>query len=273
MGLARYLRQRVIAPVGEMLCDMHVHDLLSSQPYRESGRLEAHGFRSFSQNDEDGIIQEIFTRIGAEAETFVEFGVGNGFQNNTRLLLYRGWKGLWIESAADSCRKIRENFKAELSSGQLLLLNELVTKDNIQQLIESANLGSIDLLSIDIDGNDYWIWDTLTVKPRVLVVEYNAKFHPPTRWVMEYNAQHRWNDSDYQGASLQSLTDLAAKKGYQLVGCCLAGVNAFFVRDDLVKDRFAQNDACALYNPPRYYLKHFLSSGHPTGSFGPYRSQ
>jgi hypothetical protein len=80
MGLARYLRQRVIAPVGEMLCDMHVHDLLSSQPYRQSGRLEAHGFRSFSQNDEDGIIQETFTRIGAEAETFVEFGVGNGFQ-------------------------------------------------------------------------------------------------------------------------------------------------------------------------------------------------
>ena len=107
----------------------------------------------------------------------------------------------------------------------------------------------------------------------MLVIEYNAKFPPPTKWVMQYNPQHRWDYTDYQGASLESLTELSCSKGYTLVGCGLAGVNAFFVRDDLVRDRFAQPDTKALYNQPRYYLQRFLASGHPSGPFGPYESR
>ncbi|HET9445416.1 MAG TPA: hypothetical protein VFO35_04110 [Steroidobacteraceae bacterium] len=256
-----------------MLCDMHIHELLGSPPYVDARRLERHGYRSFSQNDEDGILQEIFRRIGPQTLTFAEFGVGNGLQNNTRLLLYQGWRGLWIEGDPDSCAKVRRSFEAELLSGQLQLLERFVTRENIQDLIESARLGEIDLLSIDIDGNDYWIWEAIQLRPRVVVIEYNAKFHPPTRWIMEYNAGHRWDASDYQGAALQSLADLASQKGYALVGCSLAGVNAFFVRAELTKDHFPPSDPALLYNPPRYYLKHFLSSGHPARSFGPYRSQ
>jgi hypothetical protein len=262
-----------MGPIGQMLCEMHVRELLSSPQYQDQHRVEPYGFRSFSQNDEDGIIQEIFRRIGEENRTFVEFGVGNGLQNNTRLLLYRGWKGLWIEADPSSCKKIRRSFARELSTGQLQLISEFVTRENIQSLIQSANLGPLDLLSIDIDGNDYWIWEAVELRPRVVTIEYNAKFHPPTHWVMEYNAAHQWNSSDYQGASLQSLADLSGRKGFRLVGCCLAGVNAFFVRQDLAADHFATEDAAYLYNPPRYYLQHFMPSGHPAGSFGAYRLQ
>ena len=273
MGLARYLRRRVLGPIGQLFCDMHVRELLASPHYQDPRRLEPYGFRSFSQNDEDGILQEIFRRLGEDARTFVEFGVGNGLQNNTRLLLYRGWRGLWIEADPSSCRKIRRSFARELASGQLQLLSELVTRDNIQALIESAKLGPIDLLSVDIDGNDYWIWEALDLQPRVVVIEYNAKFHPPTQWVMEYDAAHEWNASDYQGASLQSLADLSARKGYRLAGCCLAGVNAFFVRRDLAAEHLPEEDVGYLYNPPRYYLQHFMPSGHPSGTFGAYRLQ
>jgi hypothetical protein len=249
---------------------MHLQRLFQAPPYNAAGRLEPHGFRAFSQNDEDGILQEIFRRIGAGAKTFVEFGVQDGLENNTRLLLYQGWRGLWIEADATACRSMRRSFAAELASGQLQLSQSFVTTENIEALIGAARLGDLDVLSIDIDGNDYWIWQAISLQPRVLVIEYNARFPPPTKWVMQHNPRHRWDYTDYQGASLESLAELGRGKGYTLVGCCLAGVNAFFVRDDLVQDRFAQPDTRALYNPPRYYMRRFLPSGHPSGPFGPY---
>jgi hypothetical protein len=279
MGLGRYLRQRIAVPItqkidmqSELLYEMHVRELMCSAPYNQPLRLEPHGFRSFSQNDEDGILQEIFRRLGGGTGTFVEFGVQNGMENNTRLLLYRGWRGLWIEADAAGCREIRRTFAQELGSGQLQLANSFVTRENIAGLIAAARFEALDLLSVDIDGNDYWIWEALTISPRVVAIEYNAKFRPPTSWVMEYNGEHRWDYTDYQGASLQSLTDLGRRKGYTLVGCCLAGVNAFFVRDDLLQGHFAEPDVAALYNPPRFYVQRFLSPGHPAGAFGPYRS-
>jgi hypothetical protein len=279
MGLGRYLRGHIALPItrridmlGELLQETHLRELLRAAPYSDPKRLESYGFCSFSQNDEDGILQEIFRRIGLETGSFVEFGVQDGLQNNTRLLLYRGWKGLWIEADARGCRKIRRVFRAELASGQLQLLESFVTRENIAALIESSRLAPIDLLSIDIDGNDYWVWDALTIQPRVVVIEFTANFRPPTSWVMEYNAAHRWDYTDYQGASLQSLHDLGRKKGYRLVGCGLAGVNAFFVREDLTHDHFPEPLVAALYNPPRFYLQHIISRGHPSGEFGPYRS-
>jgi hypothetical protein len=275
MGLRRYFTAPIVKQrdaQGELLFDMHLQRLLAAEPYNASKRLERHGFRSFSQNDEDGILQEIFRRIGSGRHTFVEFGVQNGLQNNTRLLMYQGWRGLWIEADRKADASMRQCFAAELATGQLQLRCACVTAQNILGLIESAQLGELDLLSIDIDGNEYWIWEAITLNPRVVVVEYNAKFRPPTKWVMQYNPDHQWNYSDYQGASLESLDALARRKRYTLVGCCLPGVNAFFVRDDLVLDRFAAADVARLYNPPRYYLQRFLSAGHPSGPFGPYES-
>lgn len=279
MGLRRYLRQSIAASIvkqldaqGELLFEMHLQRLLGASPYDGSKRLERHGFRTFSQNDEDGILQEIFGRIGITHRTFVEFGVQDGLQTNTRLLLYQGWRGLWIEADSKAHRKMGQTFAAEIAGAQLQVTQAFVTADNISGLIESAQLGELDLLSIDVDGNDYWIWKALALRPRVVAIEYNAKFRPPTKWVMEYNANHRWNYTDYHGASLESLNTLARQKEYTLVGCCLAGVNAFFVRDDLVREHFEAPDVAKLYNPPRYYMQRFLPAGHPSGAFGPYQS-
>lgn len=279
MALGRFLRRRLIGPLvqqldmqGEILFEMHLRRLLCEPPYNDPKRLERHGFKSFSQNDEDGILQEIFRRIGTAGRTFIEFGVQDGLQNNTRLLLYQGWRGLWIEADHHACKKMHDTFAAELAAGTLQLQEAFVSAGNIGGLIESARLGELDLLSIDIDGNDYWIWDAIAIQPRVVVIEYNAKFRPPAKWVMQYNPQHRWNSSDYHGASLESLNELARKKGYTLVGSCFAGVNAFFVRNDLVQQHFSEPDVAALFNPPRYYARRYLSAGHPTGPFGPYQS-
>jgi len=279
MGLRRFLRQAIAAPItkqmdmqGELLLEMHLQELLRSEPYNHPKRLERHGFRSFSQNDEDGILQEIFRRIGTAKRTFVEFGVQNGLQTNTRLLLYQGWRGLWIEADRAAYASMRDAFKTEVEARQLQVLNTFVTAQNIAGLIDSARLDELDLLSIDIDGNDYWIWDAIPLKPCVVAIEYNARFRPPTKWIMQYNPEHRWNHSDYHGASLDSLNALARKKGYSLVGCCLAGVNAFFVRDDLMQDHFASMQVADLYNPPRYYIQRFLAAGHPSAPFGPYQS-
>jgi hypothetical protein len=279
VGLGRFFRRNITKPLGrqidtqsELLCEMHIRQLMAAPPYDSPKRLERYGYRSFSQNDEDGIVEEILQRIGPGGRTFVEFGVGNGRENNTRLLLYRGGRGLWIEGDPRFAKQIRRDFRAELEKNQLQVLESMVTRDNINALIAAAKLEEIDLLSIDIDGNDYWIWEAIEVRPRVVAIEYNAKFRPPTQWVMEYSPAHRWESGDYHGAALQSLSDLGRAKGYSLVGCCLAGVNAFFVRDDLVQGRFAESDAAALYNPPRFYLRTFLSAGHPAVPFGPYRS-
>ena len=125
----------------------------------------------------------------------------------------------------------------------------------------------LDLLSIDIDGNDYFVWEAITaIEPRVVVIEYNSKFPPPMRWTIRYDPAHEWDGSDQFGASLQSLADLGIRKGYRLVGCNITGTNAFFVRADLAGDHFVEPpDAATLYQPPRYSLCSSFDTGHPAG--------
>ena len=131
---------------------------------------------------------------------------------------------------------------------------------------EGGMSGDIDLLSIDIDGNDYHIWKTINcVNPRVVCIEYNAKFPHDFEWVMKYNKTHISDPSDNQGASLKSLEILGNELGYQLVCTNLNGVNAFFVKKELAKDLFilpatAEN----LYNPPRCYCGLRYIAGRPS---------
>lgn len=140
-----------------------------------------------------------------------------------------------------------------------------MTRDNINSLIQSVFSDEIDLLSIDIDGNDYYIWEAINViSPRVVCIEYNSKFVPPIKWAIEYNPEHIWDGSDYQGTSLAALVELSVQKGYQLVGCNLNGVNAFFVRNDILDGKFMVSDNLIdYYQPPRYYLSS-APIGHPS---------
>lgn len=231
--------------------------------------LERFGFKVYSQNDEDGIIEEIFNRIKTVNKTFVEFGVQNGLESNGHYLLHKGWKGLWIEGNGKAVNEIRQLFKKVIDDKRLTVVNDFITKDNINALIEKEGKisGEIDLLSIDIDGNDYWVWEAIKcVNPRVVVIEYNGKFPPNFEWVMEYDANHIWQEDDKQGASLKSLEILGLKLGYQLVGTNIMGINAFFVKQDLAKDLFVKPAAAEkLYNPTRWTMQYI--SGHTSKEY------
>ena len=224
--------------------------------------LDRYGYKVYSQNDEDGMIQEIFKRIGTTNKIFVEFGVQDGIESNCHFLLFSGWKGLWIEGNEKHFNTLQAFFTKPISSKQLTTVNAFITKENINDLIKEDGgiSGEIDLLSIDIDGNDYWVWEEINcINPRAIIIEYNAKFPPPCEWIMEYNSNHTWDGSDKHGASLKSLELLGNKRGYRLVGTNLSGVNAFFVKKELAEGLFAE--PATAENFYRAYGDLYISSG------------
>ncbi|MBN1796132.1 MAG: hypothetical protein JW804_05615 [Sedimentisphaerales bacterium] len=229
--------------------------------------LVHYGYKVYSKNEEDGMIAEIFNRIGTTNKVFVEIGAGDGLENNTLTLLFEGWKGLWIESSSKSCNKMRNGYRKTIESGRLKIVNAFITKDNIDSLIDcDIEEAEIDLLSIDVDGNDYHILNAVKcIKPRALVIETNVKFHPPIMYCMQYNEKHIWDGSDNYGVSLKFLEVKLKEKGYLLVGCNLTGSNAFFVRQDLVEDKFyepftAENH----YQPGRFEIATHQSGHRPS---------
>jgi len=226
-------------------------------------RLLRYGFKLYSQNDEDGIIQEVFRRIGVTHHTFVEFGVEAGVECNSAKLLIEGWRGLWIEAKPENAAAIRRRFSPFLQDGRLTLRQSRVTAENIDGLLADAGFdGEIDLLGIDIDYNDYWVWKAITARPRAVVIEYNASLRPPLSLTVPYDPEGSWDGSNFYGASLEALTRLGADKGYRLVGCSIAGVNAFFVRADLCSTKFLEPATAAEhYEPPRHFF-HLLPAGH-----------
>ena len=243
----------------------------------EKDRLEHFGRKVYSQNDEDGIIQEIFRRLEFTSRSgrFVEFGVEQGLECNTHFLLHCGFSGLWLDNFEENVQLIRQKFKLAISRGQLEVLQTFVSTQNIDKLLSTyvGNDKDVVLLSIDIDGNDFWIWEAIeSISPAVVVIEYNAKFPPPLSIVQEYRPDHVWKGTDYFGASLEALNRLAKIKGYTLVTCNITGANAFFVRNELVKDRFPYDLSIgSLYHPCPYDLTDdgFRRVGHRP-DFGPY---
>jgi len=245
--------------------EQYVAHALSTERYADPKRLERHGFKVYSQYEEDGIIQEIFRRIGTTDRRFVEFGVEDGLENNTLKLALEGWCGLWIEGNDNHVAAIRTRFADVLDDGRLALQHAFITAESINQLIGVWGSGEIDFLSIDIDGNDFYVWQALNaVKPRAVVIEYNGKFPPPFSIVQKYQPDNVWRGTDYMGASLEALVHLGRRLGYSLVGTNFPGGNAFFVRNDLTGDKFqAPFSAENHYNPARNFLWQLYVSGHP----------
>lgn len=232
--------------------------LLREERYRNPKRLNRYEHQVFSQNGEDGIIREIFRRVGTQDRTFLEVGVGDGQVNNTTFLLSQGWQGCWLEGSQRSVTLIRRNFAGPLASGQLKLLHATLTAETVPECL--ARLGvpaEADLLSVDIDRNTYWVLAALLelVRPRAAVVEYNATYPPDLDWKVKYDPTRWWNRTSYYGASLKAYEHVCRRRGLALVGCDLHGVNAFFVREDLCGDRFeAPFTAEVHYEPARYFL-------------------
>lgn len=239
-----------------------VHDLLLSfQTYQLQNSylnpLNKFGKKCFSQSDCDGITIEILRRLNIiNKGTFIEYGVGDGLENNTLILKALGWKGLWIGSNDLA-------FKITQTCDTFIFVRRWITLENILDLtrkgINTLGAKEIDLISIDLDGNDiYFVEKLLTNKvlPKVFIVEYNAKFLPPIKWQITYDPDHSWQGDDYFGASLSSFVELFEKFGFTLV-CCNAetGANAFFVKNEfleLFKD--VPKNINDLHVSPRYHL-------------------
>lgn len=239
---------------------------LATPRYADPKRLLRHGAKAYSQNDEDGILAEIFRRIGTTNKTSLEIGVGTGLENNTLALLVQGWRGLWVEGDQAKATKARANLASYVASGQLRIDNVFVTRDNIEEFLQaSAPSREPDLLSIDVDGNDYHLWQAVqSISPRVVALEYNASWFPPMSLTVAYRERFEWKDDTYFGASLKALELLAERKGYHLVGCCFAGVNAFFVRADLCETYFCEPYTAENHHEPaRYWM--LRTAGHPPG--------
>jgi hypothetical protein len=195
-----------------------LESLQRRQKYQRKGCLTPFGYKMYSKNEEDGLINEIFNRIGVTNKIFVEIGVENGLENNTLALLFEDWRGLWIEGAIENVNKIKEGFEKSIENGQLQITQSFITKDNVNQTISKhIKEKTVDLFSIDVDGNDFHIFDAIScVEPRVLVIEYNGKFRPPVKYCISYNEGRIWDGSDNFGASLKFLEVKLRKKGIVL---------------------------------------------------------
>lgn len=152
-----------------------------------------------SQSNEDAIIADIFAEIGVTNKRFIEFGCGHGGQNNTIELLRNGWSGIWL----DCDRRRTDRAKELYVKWPVEIRCELVTPENINEIVTDP----LDFLSIDIDGNDYAVWQAVKAKPRVVCIEYDA----------------------IHGSTLERIRELGVRKGYRLVRCSASNVNAFFV--------------------------------------------
>ncbi len=198
-------------------------------------------FQCHSQNGEDGILLYLFALLGTTNRRVVEIGAGNGIEcNAANLIVNHGWLGLLVDGDEAKVAAGRA-FYAKCSTTWVsppTLVSSWVTVDSVNQLIADHGFaGDVDLLSIDVDGNDYWIFRALwVVRPRAIVLEFNAELGPVVSVSVPYDPDFRLDHTvkPYRcGASLAAFAALAARKGYRLVGVHSLGFNAFFVRDDL----------------------------------------
>ena len=211
-------------------------------------------FKKTSQNNEDGIIEFIFNKIGLEKINFVEIGF-DFYQNNSLNFLDKVNKGLFIDGSEDKVIKFKSIISMLYPFKNISVVNKFIDKDNLNSIIGNyfRNDDEIDFFSIDVDGNDYYLFENLEVRPKVICIEYNFWFGPDAKCSTPYDKNFIWEiGTTYCGASLNSLCDLAKRKGYYLIALESHCVNAFFIRSDL-KDNFEIIDNIKFFRTPKYY--------------------
>lgn len=239
--------------------------LLERQAYKDSGILApgfaTSGLSANSMQGEDGHILHIFNEIGVTNRRFVEIGIQNGLECNTANLAFNfGWGGVLIEANSDDVVLAKKNYAC---FPHVNVVQSFVTQENVANLIDDAGANpDADLFSLDIDGNDYWVWNALTTfKPRVVVVEYNTAFGPTASVTIPYQSDFRCGGTHsrlYFGVSLTALVRLGERKGYTFVGAAELGPNAFFVRNDALKGSLKAATPADEYRP--LYLRRFDKS-------------
>ncbi len=232
------------------------NSILAEDTEEQLIHLEDFEKKIYSQNGEDGVIIKLIETLGTDSKYYVEFGVQGGEQCNTRYLReHMGWKGLMMDM--------------DFSNPSIGLEKEVVTAENINNLFAKYHVPeNLDLLSIDIDYNDFHVWHAIDSKyaPRIVVIEFNGTHLPNEDKVVPYNPRKYWDRCNYFGASILALYNLAKEKGYSLVYVENKGVNLFFVRSDILKNcpySFPNvNRVKKLYKKPKY-------GGGPNGGHGP----
>ena len=207
---------------------------------KEISNINDSELKIFSQFGEDGIIDFLVKKINLQTKTFIEFGVEDYEESNTKFLLEaKNWKGLVFDSSQKFIDIIKK--KDFYWRNNLIAVKAFITAENIDNLIKKNFFHEeVGLMSIDIDGNDYWVWKAIeTYKPAIVIIEYNARFGYKKSVSIPYKkdfdriAEH--HSSIYFGASLMALYKLGKEKGYSLVGTNTNGNNSFFIRDDFLK--------------------------------------
>lgn len=238
----------------QKMADIMYYEVSQARRNTSKNPLVKAGMKCFSQTDEDGITLEIISRINPTNKTYLEFGCGNGLENNTLILAAAGWNGAWVGG-----EEIAWNLS--VAKDRLLFLKEWITLENIPTILKTVTdrLGIVDVVSLDLDGNDLHFAKCIlenNIKPVLFIVEYNSKYPPEIIHTIPYNASHNWVDDDYFGASLGAFNLLFKRHDYSLVACnSQTGANAFFVNNQYIsKFLDCPKDLRELYEPPRYYL-------------------
>ena len=210
----RYLSYSQLLQRTEMSCDLSLYEL-----------------SIFSQNGEDGVLQEIFRRIGAKSRYFIEIGASSNEANAVLLADVFGWTGVFFDASPVESSALQLKYA---QSERVRVVQAFVTPQNATDLLSKLDMPEeLDLLSIDVDGNDYWLWDELfSFRPRVVVIEYNSAYGSTESVVNDYSAKP-WDGTSNFGSSLVAMIALGLRLGYQLVHAETTGVNLFFVRKDV----------------------------------------
>ena len=219
--------------------------------------LNKYEFKVYSQNGEDGILLYLVSKIGATTRTLVEFGCGSGREcNSANLLRNFGWNGLLMDIDDMNVRDALEYYEDLVRRRRrIAIAKHRINAENINQVLtEHGMRGEIDLLSIDIDGNDYWVWKAVNqITPRIVVIEYNASLGYDEAITVKYDPSFdrlgKSSSGLYHGASLQAMKELGHSKGYALLGCDSSGANAFFVRRELLTDALREVSVVDGYYP------------------------
>jgi hypothetical protein len=252
----------------DAVLDKRIEEIKTMIALKMPDNVVLEGYKCFSSLEEDGIIETIFKVIDTNEKIFIEIGCGKGLENNTHFLLLNNWNGMWVDGNKNFINEI-VSFLGNDSFKQLLVKHCFVTNENVSKLFVDSythfNVKEIDFFSLDIDGNDYHIMESLfkaAMFPKVICVEYNAKWGIDTNLKVKYDPDFVWSGDDYMGVSLGAWTRLFSKYDYTLLCCDLAGNNAFFISNKY-KSLFTIYEPAQLYQIARYYLTK-KRSGHPS---------
>lgn len=234
-----------------------------NQKYSQNlDEINKYEFKKNSQNNEDGIIQYIFDKIQLKKINFIEIGF-DYYENNSINFLHKVNKGLFIDGSNEKVLKLKIILKLFYPFKNIKVLSKFIHRDNLNEIIKNcfSEKEEVDFLSIDVDGNDYYLFENLSIKPKIICIEYNFWYGSNIKCSVPYDKNFIWKEGSlYSGASLNALCSLAKNKGYHLIALDSNCVNAFFIRSDLRRN-FDILDNIKSFKTPKKYSNNEIITG------------